>query len=176
MVVGKAVKCCNTKPQPCPHVGVAHNTPSIKILDHALTCIHPSTHSCKISACCDLKFTKYKPKHRNTGILLSKPVALYTVPQVLEYIFLEYIFGVYWCFESSFLQYSSDKSQSWQECRQVTPNHSCRLKMFSKSNHIVIWCCLLPQFVVVGWFVVPNVLSKFLYIFCTECLKCWYLN
>ena len=51
--------------------------------------------------------------------------------------------------------------------------HSCRVKMFSKSNHLVIWCYLLPQFVVVCWFIVPNVLNKFLYIFCTECLKCF---
>ena len=28
-----------------------------------------------------------------------------------------------------------------------SPSRSCRVKMFSKSNHVVIWCCLLPQFV-----------------------------
>ena len=77
---------------------------------------------------------------------------------------------VFVCSELYFLQYSSEKSQSWQECRQVTLHHSCRVKMFSKSNHVGIWCCLLPQFVVVCWFVVPNLLS---YIFCTECLKCF---
>ena len=27
------------------------------------------------------------------------------------------------CSESYFLQYSSEKSQSWQECRQVSPHH-----------------------------------------------------
>ena len=70
-----------------------------------------------------------------------------TVPQAFRVGFL--VFFV--CFESYFLQYSSEKYQSWQECRQVTPHHSCRVKMFSKSltSHVVIWCCFLQQFVVV---------------------------
>ena len=52
--------------------------------------------------------------------------------------------GVFWPY---FPQYSSDKSQ-----RQFTPHHSCRVKMFSNSIHVVIimvlfvttiCCCVL---------------------------------
>ena len=32
--------------------------------------------------------------------------------------------------ESYFLQYSSEKSQSWQECGQVTPHHNCIVKIY----------------------------------------------
>ena len=54
-----------------------------------------------------------------------------TVPQVFRVDFLCFlVFFV--CSESYFLQYSSEKSQSWQECRQVTPHHSSRVKLFSK--------------------------------------------
>jgi hypothetical protein len=63
-------------------------------------------------------------------------------------------FGIFVCFKAFFvyfkayfLQYSSEKSQSWQDCKHVIPHHSCRVKMFSKSNHVVLLCRLLPQFV-----------------------------
>ena len=46
-----------------------------------------------------------------------------TVPPVFRVDFLCFlVFFV--CSESYFLQYSSEKSQSWQECRQVTPHHN----------------------------------------------------
>ena len=34
------------------------------------------------------------------------------------------------------------------------------LKCSQSQTTFVIWCCLLPQFVVVGWFVVPNVFKQ----------------
>ena len=52
-----------------------------------------------------------------------------TVPQVFRVDFLCFlVFFV--CSESYFLQYSSEKSQSWQECRQVTPHHNCMVKIY----------------------------------------------
>ena len=47
------------------------------------------------------------------------------------------------CSESYFLQYSSEKSQSWQECRQVTPHHNCASGV--KEKPIVIWKSANPR-------------------------------
>ena len=50
------------------------------------------------------------------------------------------------CFESYFLQYSSEKSQSWQECRQVT-HHSCRVNKVKPCCYLALVvttvCCSL---------------------------------
>ena len=52
-----------------------------------------------------------------------------TVPPVYRVDFLCFlVFFV--CSESYFLQYSSEKSQSWQECGQVTPHHNCMVKIY----------------------------------------------
>ena len=57
------------------------------------------------------------------------PILPLTVPQVFRVDFLCFLV-FFACSESYFLQYSSEKSQSWQECRQVTPHHGCRVKTF----------------------------------------------
>ena len=56
-------------------------------------------------------------------------VWVHTVPPVYRVDFL--CFLVFFVrSESYFLQYSSEKSQSWQECGQVTPHHNCIVKIY----------------------------------------------
>ena len=106
-------------------------------------------------------------RRRKAKQVMADPTTESTVLQALRVDFLCFlVFFV--CFKSYFLQYSSEKSQSWQDCKQVIPHHSCRVKMFSKSNHIVFLCCLLPQFVGFFGFVVPNVFKQVFLHFLSE--------
>ena len=61
--------------------------------------------------------------------LMKAVCSSYTVPPVYRVDFL--CFLVFFVrSESYFLQYSSEKSQSWQECGQVTPHHNCIVKIY----------------------------------------------
>ena len=62
------------------------------------------------------------------SVMLMLSLAI-TVPPVFRVDFLCF-FVFFVCSESYFLQYSSEKSQSWQECRQVTPHHNCMVKIY----------------------------------------------